>query len=76
MTDEMNKWLKQQLCSQDTPNDEEAPKRPFKDIRVTTEPVPGKPYCWRGQLRMIPQMRLMGVEAELAIHCLFDPSPA
>ena len=48
----------------------------LKDIRITAEPVEGKPGMYKSEVHMIPHFRLKGVEVELSMIGQFDPPPS
>jgi len=71
MVNEISKWLGQ-YCRQGSIDDELAAKYPLKEIKVTAEPVPGKPGVYKANLQMIPHFKLKNMEVTMTMVGQFD----
>lgn len=67
LQEELNNWVRQYVANQEVVNDETAARRPFKQVQILVEPIPGEAGVFKVDMRLTPHIKYMEVNFTLSL---------
>jgi type VI secretion system protein ImpC len=64
---ELNDWIKQYVSAQNNPPAAVMAKRPFREVALTVEEIPGEPGWYSVKMRLRPHLKYMGAYFDLSL---------